>query len=114
MMNCFKILALIPNCGYSDCVAANSATRFGDLIKTKAHKRRYYVSIELLESLKHLLNSWRFFTSVVFVMAAMRGRRFAASAGFLCHRFANLRIAATLICLATDCGSSSVDKGAFA
>lgn len=84
--------------GYSIPVAAQSAAGFGDPIR---HWRT--------GALSRIAGA--FFTSVISLYGSCARETFG-SAGFLCPRFANLRTAATLNCLATVRGSSHLDIGA--
>ncbi|NAT01979.1 hypothetical protein CVE27_10565, partial [Pseudomonas syringae pv. actinidiae] len=78
---------------YSLAVAANSATGFGDPI----NNRRTGAPITIAGA---------FFVPASPFYGGCAWETFG-SAGFLLSRFANLRTAATLIRLATKCGSSS-------
>jgi hypothetical protein len=86
-------LALSKNGRYSLAVAANSATGFGDPI----NNRRTGAPITIAGA---------FFVPAFPFYGGCAWETFG-SAGFLLSRFANLRTAATLIRLATKCGSSS-------
>ena len=79
--------------GYSIPVVAQSAAGFGDPINNRRTGALPCIA-------------GAFFTSVIMLYGSCARETFG-SAGFLLSRFANLRTAATLNCLATICGSSS-------
>lgn len=86
------------NCmSYSIPVAAKSAAGFGDPIR---HWRTGALSCV----------TGAFFMPVIMLYGSCARETFG-SAGFLCPRFANLRTATTLNCLATVRGSSHLDIG---
>jgi len=93
-----KPLVLLSKSVYSETVAANSATGFGDSIRY----RRTSAPVPIAGA---------FFVPAMPIYGGCAWET-ERSAGFLCPRFANPRTAATLIRLATNRGSSTIGIGA--